>query len=236
VAITVDVANLGTATQTAAGTTMAFTTTAAVASGARIIVTGGCWDVIATVSSVAGGGLTWTIDKQGHDLIVVNPNPYIVSANAPSGLASGTTITVTFNLEADVAGTIGGSSFLGIDTTTPVEEAGGPVGVSPAATAWASPSMTIDAGALLIATCWNETNSSASTPSAGSTEALDFSNADGYGQTTAYRIEASAGTYTVAGTWGTAAQSTTNAVAYKAAASATSLLIPRRAHRGLVMR
>lgn len=210
-AIAIDVANLGTAAP-ADGSTAAFNTSSAVASGGFIVLCVGGWNVT-SLSSVSGGGLTWTIDKQGHAADPANPLVAIVSAQAPSGLASGTTITATYSASA-TAPSIGGMSFTGVATSSPVD--GTPVGPTGVATAaWATASYSLTAGSVLIGTSWNE-ELAGSTPSAG-TEAWDL-DLSGSGQVVNYRIEGSAGSYTVGGTWSGAQKNTTIGVAYLAAA------------------
>lgn len=216
-AITADVANLGSNSVTAAANTIAFTTGSTVASGARIVVAAGWFSNSITLSSVSGGGLTWTIDKQGRPTNPAFDSQGIASAPAPSGLASGTTITATLSGSAD-ARTIGGLSLLGVDTSTPVDVTSGPTGVNPSSTAWSTASISIAAGSCIVAAAWGENTSAGSTPTSPSLEAFDVANGDGYEQTACYRIESSAGSYTVAGTWGSSTQSGIIAVAYKAAA------------------
>lgn len=207
--------------------TIPFTTTSAVAAGGFIVLSVGWFDSAVNLSSVAGGGLTWTVDKQGR--AAGGPgssNAALVSAQAPSGLATSTTITATFSGTTPTARMIGGSSFLGVATSAPVDTTNGPIGVNVAAAGWATGSTTIAAGSLLIATCYAETTNTTSTPTSPSIEALDWSiGGGGVTQTTAYRIEASAGSYTVAGTFAVNVQSDTNAVAYLEAAGAAEPLV-----------
>jgi hypothetical protein len=223
VAIAVNVADLGKAGADPSSTTIAFTTTGAVAAGGFIIVSVGWFDAAATLSSVAGGGLTWTIDKQGHPTNPAASNSALVSAQAPAGLASSTAITATLSAGV-VARTIGGTSFTGVATSSPVD--GTPpatAGVSPTNTAWASNSATISAGSILVATAYNETGNFTNTVTSPSLQAVLMPNSvSPTSQVTCYRIESSAGSYTVAGTWSGAALTAINAVAYKAAAASGS--------------
>jgi len=216
VAIAIDKASIGT-NATGSGITIGLTTNQTVAASGFIVLSLG-WFTAVTLSSVAGGGLSWSIDKQGLGS-GGNRNAGIVSAQAPSGLASGTTITATFSSSATVP-QIGGTSFTGVKTSSPVDTTSGPTDQDPAATGWTSASTAISAGSVLIATCWNETSPVTSTVTAPSLEALDWVNGADTAETTAYRIEASAGSYTVAGTWSGSVKSTTVAVAYLAAAGA----------------
>jgi hypothetical protein len=220
VAIAIDVADLGKNGADPSSTTIAFTTTSAVASGGFIVVSVGWFDPATNLSSVAGGSLTWTIDKQGRTANPASSNSALVSAQAPAGLASGTTITATFAAGV-VARTIGGTSFTGVATSAPVD--GTPPattgsGLTPVA-AWASSSATITAGSVLVATTYNETGNFTNTVTSPSLQAVLIPNtASGISQVTCYRVESSAGSYTVAGTWSSNAGWVNNAVAYLAAA------------------
>jgi hypothetical protein len=218
-AIAVDVADLGHAAGDPALGTIAFTTTSPVASGGFIVLSVGWFDGTATLSSVAGGGLTWTIDFQGK-AGVTSDRVALVSAQAPAGLASGTTITATFSAATPVAREIGGTSFTGVATSSPVDVAlGAAVAVSPSAAGWTSGSLSVAAGSVMIATCYNESGNFTNTVTAPSLQAVLMPNAASpTSQVTCYRIESSAGSVSVAGTWSTAATSGTGAVAYKAAA------------------
>lgn len=220
-AITLDKQNIGTATGDPGSTTIAFTTSQAVVSSGFIILTVGWFDNGATLTGVAdnnGTPLTWTIDKQGKGAVSNSQNSAVVSAQAPSGLASGKIITATFSASV-IAREIGGTSFTGVATSTPVEATDGPVTIdgTPSST-YTTNSVAISAGSMLFAATYNETTNTTSTPATGCTEAIDLNYAGGTTLTSNYRIEASAGSYTVGGTWASGAcKSVTNAVAYLAA-------------------
>jgi hypothetical protein len=115
--------------------------------------------------------------------------------------------------------TLGCLSFTGVKTSSPVD--GTPLGPTGAGTAaWTTGSYAIAAGSVIVGCNWNAGSVASNTPTAPSVEALDFVNGvDFYGAAALYRIEASAGSYAVAGTWNAAAQNTTIAVAYLAAAT-----------------
>jgi hypothetical protein len=227
-AIAVDVADLGKAAGDPALGTIAFTTTSPVASGGFIVLSVGWFDGTATLSSVAGGGLTWTIDFQGK-AGVTSDRVALVSAQAPAGLVSGTTITATFSAATPVAREIGGTSFTGVATSSPVDVAlGAAVAVSPSAAGWTSGSLSVAAGSVMVATCYNESGNFTNTVTAPSLQAVLMPNAASpTSQVTCYRIESSAGSVSVAGTWSTAATSGTGAVAYKAAAGGAVADPPR---------
>lgn len=226
-AITIDQASIGEFASDTAGTTAQITTTQNVASGGFIILACTCLDT-QSISSFSGGGLTWTIDKQGTGLGSIRLA--IASAQAPSGLASGTTLTANYSASTPGARSLCGTSFLGVVTSSPVDGTPDNKGFS-STTAWTSNGMTIQAGSAIVAAAGNSTNLLTSTPTNPLIEAHDFGNG-GFSQTVGYQIQASAGTYTSAGTWSSAASGTVNAVAYKAAAgSAVAFLV--YGHTGL---
>ena len=212
-------ANLGTLNQDSSSTTIALTTTNAVAAGATILLGITSFETSGTLTGVSGGGLTWSIDKQGRPASN-SQFQAIVSAYAPSGLASSTVITATWNA-AQIARNIGGTSFTGIKTSSPVD--GTPTGPTlvEGAAGWSTPSYTIQAGSMIFAVCFSENTALGSTPTGPSLEAWEINNAGGpYGSVANYRIESSAGSYTVAGTWGATANHSNVAVAYLAGAVA----------------
>lgn len=213
-AIAVDVANLGTNITASQPTSLDITTTSAVASGGFIVVCGGWFGDNTLTPTVSGGGLTWTTDKL---LVPSGSNSaFIASAQAPSGLASSSTITVTWGAPGAVAPTIGAMSFTGVATSSPVDGTS-TAGEQSSTTAWATDSQTLTAGSVLIGTCRESASGTGSTPDAGSTEAWDISDGtDNFGQTTCYRIEASSGSYSVSGTWGGSTSSGDVGVAYLA--------------------
>jgi hypothetical protein len=75
--------------------TLPVTTTGTIAAGSKIILAAG-WRTATTLSSVAGGSLTWTIDIQRVNGLAAQ-HAALIQADAPSGLASGSTITLTFS-------------------------------------------------------------------------------------------------------------------------------------------
>jgi hypothetical protein len=216
-AIGVDRLSIGFAGIDSAATTIPFTTTVTVAAGATIFLGVSWGDQTVTLSSVSGGGLSWTIDKQspGNG----NCGCAVVSAYAAAGLASGTVITATYS--AAVAGRgIGGLSLTGVVTSSPLDTTTGPSDFSTAA--WTT-STTIQAGSVIIAVAHGSQTNDSSTVTAPSVEALDFNGGSGtFCQTVCYRIEAVGGAYTVAGTWTGTEVGTAISAAYKAAAGAAA--------------
>lgn len=220
-AIAIDVSSLGSTYVAANATTAAFTTGSAVASGGFIVLAGGWFsDNTGTVTGISGGGLTWTVNKQpngGTSLV----NAWIASAQAPSGLASGTTITATFSATQQ-ARFIMGMSFTGVATSSPVD--GTPTGQTKGSTAaWATPSYSIAAGSVIVAACAQVGPSANNSPTSPSLEGPENDQAgDTVSFVMEYRIESSAGSYTVAGTWssGVGIDTSNAAVAYLTAAGA----------------
>lgn len=229
-AIAIDHVNIGTTSDDGVTSTV-LTTTAAVASGGFIVLGVGWLGAGVTISSVSGGGLTWVIDEQGLD--ANGPGGLqggIVSAQAPSGLASGTNITVSWTGGSASNILIGGSSFTGVKTSSALDTTAAALGVdSPTSTGWTTRSMTSAAGSVLIGLA-NEGITGGATTSTPTSPALELYDFQAFGiltMTAAYRIESSAGSYTVAGTWGASAQSVTVGAAYLASgASSGSATFP----------
>lgn len=219
--VVLDQADIGHSGVDSSSGTIAFTTNQNVASGGFIVLDVGWGDATKTLSSVSGGGLTWAIDKQGVAANGSNGCAASVSAQAPSGLASGTTITATYSA-ATVGRAIGGTSFTGVATSTPLDTSSGPTDYA-STTAWTTASTTIAAGSVLIGISHCTNTNDTSTITAGSTEAQDFGGGAGtFGQTVGYRIQAVGGAFTVAGTWSGSEQGTTIAAAYKVAAGGSN--------------
>lgn len=218
-AIVIDQNNIGSTDANSTAGTVAFTTSQAVAAGGFIVVCGGCFGG-GVATGVSGGGLSWALDLTDDGSAGGNGRSVnIASAQAPSGLAIGQTITMTFTASAP-ARTIAGTSFTGVKTSSPVDVVGTTVRATTAG--WTTNSMSIQAGSLIYATNWNEGSITGNTETSPSVEAWQIVNGtDFYGQVGEYRIEASAGSYTVAGAWNAGAGNTTLAVAYLAAAGAT---------------
>lgn len=193
---------------------IAFNTSDAVAAGGFIVVAGGWFATSTTLSTVAGGSLSWSIDKQGD---VSNSKIWMASAQAPAGLSAGTTITATFGAAVNYP-SLGGLSFTGVKTSSPVDgTALGPTQVATAA--WSTGNYAVAAGSVICAVNWSEGTVTGNTPTAPSVESGEQISAD-QSQVIEYRIESSAGSVPVEGTWNTANTNTNIAVAYLAAATA----------------
>jgi hypothetical protein len=225
-AIAFDASLGGTAFTTGTSTTAAHTTTAAAAAGSRIIVCVGDFNATVTVSSVSGGGLTWVKDEEdatGH-----NARGAVFSADAPSGLASGTTITATYSATAD-SRWICAQSFTGIATGASGYLTGTPPTATNAfgGTTFTLPSITpADANALIfgLISLDGVTADVVSWTSTGANEIQTIFNATTTeGGSTGYRIVSSIAAYALAGTFSVApGEQGYNSVAYKAAASTAS--------------
>jgi len=210
-------ANLGSASP-ADGTTSAFTTGATVASGGFIVVAISHFVDTPTLSSFAGGGLTWSIDASGANPTASGGYIAICSAQAPSGLASGTTLTGTWSGSC-IAPIIGGSSFTGVATSSPVDVAGTVQGET-TGTAWTTGNLTLAAGSMLYGGSYNEGVIASATVTSPSTEVWEQIAGGGYGGVAGYRVEASGGSVDVAGAWNVSSTGKCHlGVAYKAAAT-----------------
>lgn len=218
-AIAIDQASIGTLIQDSGSTSITLTTSATVASGGFIVIHAGGFGGGTTLSSVSGGGLTWTVDYSP-----ASSDTGIASAQAPSGLAAGAEITATFGASV-AARIIGGTSFTGVKASSPVDgsgstgSAGGP--------SWTSGSYAILAGSVLIGAGWSFNSGSSHSPGSPALEAWEsVSSGDDYGRSLVYRIESSAGSYTVGGTWGGGGGTAYHAaIAYQAAAGGTDATV-----------
>jgi hypothetical protein len=206
--------SLGTKGENGKGTQATLTTSAAAASGSRVFVFVNWNNASQTLSSVSGGGLTWTVDRQAKD--TTNFHGAIASAAAPAGLASGTVITATFSGPV-TRGLIAAASFTGIASTSPLDVAGS--NLQGGVAAWTGSVTTTKANDLVLG--WSGIDANAtSTPTAPNAEIHDFGQASYHAwATSVYRIESTAGAKTVNGTWSKvsgAAANVTVVAAYRA--------------------
>lgn len=189
------------------------TTSAAAAAGSKIILAMGWYS--GTLSSVSGGGLTWTILKS-----VANGNntSAVIVADAPSGLASGTTITASLT-GTPQATQMAAASFTGLATGTGTD---GTASATDATAAWSSGSLaspTTNANDLLIGVSKQGTGSdNTDTPGTGYTELYDFGDGTGDTTTLEYQIVSATGTYAATGTWSGSGSDANILVTLKAAA------------------
>lgn len=236
-AITIDHTQIGAPVQvsTAGVATVAITTNVAVASNGLIVLNVFGDPPATLLSSVSGGGLTWTVHKSGTS--AVGDAIGIASAPASSGLASGTTITATLDA-ATTSKMVGGMSILGADLTGSRVDGTIPAENRNTGANWVSTSYTIAAGSIIVG-CAGFDFQATETPDAGTTECwsvLELTGGNSLLQ--AYRIEAVGAAYTVSGVWSVGGSTTgdTIVVAFKAAGGAAaaprkSMTVSREAHR-----
>jgi hypothetical protein len=207
--------SLGTFSQNVGGTAMKLTTSADAIAHSRVFVFLEWANGSRTLSSVAGGGLTWTVDYQAKESS--NEHLAIASADAPAGLPSGTLVTATFSGSVTL-GLIAGASFTGVASASPVDAA--TATAQDGVAGWAGTVTRTNAADLVLGFSTIDENTT-STATAPSTEIHDFGNSAYYAWvTTTYAITSSAGATTVAGTWAKSSGATGNltiAVAYKGA-------------------
>jgi hypothetical protein len=206
--------NLGTTIMNVSSGTMKLTTKATAAANTRIFAFVVWTNASRTLSSVSGGGLTWTVDAQVKN--AANFHVAIASANAPSGLASGVTITATFS-GAVKHGDIAAASFSGVSATSPVDAVA--TNIQNGSANWTATINSTNANDLVLG--WSVLDAiTTSTPAAPNIEIHDFNNANFFSSATSvYQIEITTGAKTVNGTWASAAGAIGNAtvaVAYKA--------------------
>jgi len=235
-AITLDQANI----YTGAGTNQinhTITTTAAVASGAMITILAHRFKSgTSSTLSGSGGGLTWA---NAHDVSSGNIRMYLICAFAASGLASGSTLTVNGSLSGNDY-TVGVASYLGVD------QSGGTIasairavnGVAASTAAWGSGSVAGNSGDGLIGGAGGDGTLRTSTTDAPGVERIDFNSATSSGSITLADKLSITGATSLDGDFSGTLGHVALAVAFipAAGAAATSLVIPRRAHRGLYMR
>jgi hypothetical protein len=223
-AIAIDQATIGSMRDEVSRSAYTLTTTATVSSSAFVVLAIHTLDNPTSITSITNTGtaLSWTVDKNaaaGGNRIA------IASAQAPSGLASGAVITVNMS-SSSVFCIMGGCSFTGVKTSSPVD--GTPLGPTTASSVqpWSTGNYTVVAGSVIVGYCENSTNGSANTPTAPSVEVWELAGSgNDYAGVQQYRIESSAGSVPVAGSWGTACNSGNIAVAYLAAVGGTSSVL-----------
>ena len=208
--------NLGTYTENRTGATMKMTTTKAAAAGTRVFAFVNWSGGSSTLSSVSGGGLTWTVDGQVKGALS-DYRVGIASAYAPAGLPSGTALTATFSAGA-THGDMAAASFRGIASSAPVDVVA--KSTQNGVTNWSASITTVNANDLVLGASIFD-GQVTNTPTAPNLLIQSFNNVPFYSALTSeYQIATTAGTKTVSGTWsGNTTGSITNAtvvVAYKA--------------------
>jgi hypothetical protein len=213
------------------------TTPAAVASGGKIFV---CLFLYATPltgtpSTSDGAGLTWTTIKASGD----NFTFILAYADAPSGLASGTVITVSH--ASSGGGGMAGLSFTGVATGSAAAlyaPTSGGQGAN-----WTMSGLATTGDGLLVGFSGTLANGAGTynTPTNGATEVQDVGDAGGpVSLASEYKTVVGAGTYSLTGTArvGTSFNQQIG-VSFNAAAgapAATSSTFPRRFPRALLIR
>jgi hypothetical protein len=203
-AIAVDKTDLGGASNDAASGSMAFTTSQAVASNGFIVVGGGWYNSKAsTVTGVAGGGLTWVVDQDRDHSGAALSSVWMARAQAPAGLATSTTITVSFSTASPEARTISGMSFTGVHASAPLDGTPPAANSILASTSWSTTAATVQADSVIVSVAWSESSVSAgASVTAPATEAHEELNSDDlYGHVMGYYVVPSTASYNIAGTW-----------------------------------
>lgn len=205
---------LGQLGQNASSSTLKLTTSAAAVSNARVFVFVDWYGASGTLSSLSGGGLTWTIDVQAKDS--TDYHTAIASASAPTGLPASTVLTATFSANV-INGLIAAGSFTGIASTSPRDATAS--NLQDGVAAWTGSVQTTNANDLVVG--WSGVDTiTTNTAAPPSTKIFDFGNTDlGERATAQYRIDTTAGTKTINGTWANASGATANSTvlaAYKA--------------------
>jgi hypothetical protein len=210
--------SIGTAVNGASSSTIALTTTGAVTAGAKIWVVVGWFQTPGgTLTSVADGTNTYTIDVQG---VNTDDGLAICQADCPAGLAGSSTITATFNtakLDRHIC------AMYSTGVTTGAGAAYNPVSQNQSGTAWSSTTHVVNNGDIHIGgSHWEDSAGATSTPSGGNTEVHDFTTGGGSSVTSVYQIGTGA-SIAASGTWSLASGATglrSSAVAYSASGAA----------------
>lgn len=208
-------ANLGTVTNSDT-----LTTSAAAASGSRVFVFVGWSHATATLTGCSGGGLTYVVDDQYEDTIGAETHIGVISADAPSGLASSTNIVPTWSTAPGFRG-LAAVSFTGMATGSSgyIDVTSG--GKDDFAQDWETHNLvTTVADTLLLAMSCGPSGTS-NTADTNYTEIHDWNFEGANDCATVYRIVSSTGTYNPGGAWSTGVSFQMNlGIAYEAAAGA----------------
>jgi hypothetical protein len=196
--------SLGTASISSGGSSGTLSTANTVSSGGKLIVSFSGWDnggSTQTTSSVSGGGLTWTL-REGFRYPADSYVSVIFTADAPSGLAASTTLTVTLG-HAIFGGQIAGAFITGAaDETSPIDVASGAQGTGTNNTVATVALTTTNADDYIYYHTGCDFGGSASfTPTTSYTEISDFVNGgDGFGASCGFRIVSATGSQTAGAT------------------------------------
>lgn len=228
-AVTTDVL-LGTGNAGASAAVSLVTTNTVAAGGRLVLLVGSFKTAQGTYSVTTAAGLTWA---QDHTVVSGQIRVAVFSAPAPSGLASGSTITIT-NTGGSATGDfiVGGESYLGIDTSAGYVT--GFNGAAAATAAWATGSITASSGDAIIGGAWVDAGAvSSSTPTSPAVERID-KNVAGQSETLTLVDKLSvAGSDALAGTWNAAGGHVAIGVGYKAAAGGGGVTVKQLAALGV---
>lgn len=202
-AIAVDKSSLGNNRNVpGTGQTVSFTTTQAVSANGFIVVCVAWTGDTTALSTVSGGSLSWSIDKNATGADVGTSRIAVCSAQAPSGLAGTTSVTATWPGGFTGVGlAIGGMSFTGVKTSSPLDGTPPAKQGQNAVTDWNTNSQTIVAGSVMVGLGNANTTTGTNAPVAPSLEAWEINDVPNQDVVVMeYRIESSAGSYAIAGT------------------------------------
>lgn len=197
--------NLG-ANSNSSGSTVTLSTAGAVASGATVFLLVSWWNDVNSAATASGGGLTWTKDTQTDN--GSGDRFAIFSAPAPAGLASATTLTITFGT-ADGGHLIGGVSFTGVGS---IDTTGGTTG---SGTGWSSGTATnaVD-GALALGGAGGEEGASTTSVAVIGTELHDrWQSGALQGFATGFQVVSGTGSRSITGTFSRSSTANTGALA-----------------------
>lgn len=220
--ITVDQQTIGTNTNVSgAGQAISLVTTQPVAPGATISLAI-LWNADTTpLSSVSGGGLSWSIDRNALGGDVGGNRMAFATALAPVGLAAGATLTASWPGGFGGNGLfIAGMSLLGVKTTSPLDGTP-PVNTAVAgSTAWTSNTQAMQAGSVMVGVVSAGATTGTNTPNSPQLESAEYAdvpNSNAY--VMQYRIEPNAGTYAISGVFSATANISAANAAYLVAPS-----------------
>lgn len=214
-------------TNSSSSATTNVTTTGAVPAGALVIMLIGVGLSSGTSTITAsGGGLTWTTD---HSQLFSGAIPWyyaIASAQAPSGLASGSTLTGS-GTGTTIATLVAVAYCEGLETSG-VKDVSDGNGQGTGTTWDTTATSTTVADTLVIGGCLVD-GTKTNTPSGGATELNDFQYAtEAWSMCVEYLIKNTASSASLTGTWSSPGNTdkTSAFVAYKGAAGAAPTSLP----------
>ena len=202
------------------GSTMALTTNASVASGGKVWVFVTWFHSTVTLTSVGDGGSTvFTIDHQSKN---GSTGVAIVSADYPTGFASGGTLTATFSAASAADQQM--AAFYSTGVLSGTDAGYGAIGGSNnSSTSWDAGATTVLNGDILIGVSkFEDSLPTTSTPTGGNTELADWNNGGGFATTVTYQSGTGAPIH-AQGTWSNTSAASLGtrsaSVAYTAAAT-----------------